>query len=682
MSSGCGDVLSLADLQTAKKHQIFEAEVITGKSGGVAGGADIDYATNAVTGQTQKTLPAVLRDLGFEPASFDFTTGGTLSSEDRNKAVLWPLSSGGDGAYYTWQGTLPKTIPASSTPSSSGGVGTGAWKALGDITLGGRLAGSDLGEGDALVAVKQPVADSVLRTQHDKNTDSYSVKDFGAVGDGAVDDTVAVQKALTWLSGGPNRTLHIPQGLFAVSALSVTFSGLSATNCRVVSEGAFKHLSSSGDMITVSGATYSSFEFNIIGNGYNELTIPNYQTADPAGAQQAIVFAGNRACKLKIRAVGYPGRVLRVKASGSVKQSFIDLDITTGNDTCGQAMYLQGTDAWGCISFAQTNWDYYGSVLDNITDVSVVYWEAGCKNRSAPVINFNSVVNSHVTTVAAGGAKMLINGGSGITIQKALLGESLDYAMEVIGAGEGQPKHQLTVHSMLAANTPTAAVRLSNAVGVTFNDYLFDGAGYGFMFYNLCRDIQINGHNRNSATAAFFGAESSTLENITIRGKFYTAGSSTFCDFTNSATANVWLIDTTAVTTGFYLRLKDNSNGVNVRGGNWSGTTFPMTSAINNTPRTIRDVTGISTRVTARALTIPSGSASGATVSLAHGLYKAPNEIFITVTDIANNVSAGSSTVLVRSIDSTNIVFKYSGAAALANALGFTITAKCEERSN
>ena len=79
MSSGCGDVLSLADLQTAKKHQIFEAEVITGKSGGVATGADIDYATNQVTGQTQKTLPAVLRDAGFSPVSWDFSTGGTLT---------------------------------------------------------------------------------------------------------------------------------------------------------------------------------------------------------------------------------------------------------------------------------------------------------------------------------------------------------------------------------------------------------------------------------------------------------------------------------------------------------------------------------------------------------------------------------------------------------------------------
>ena len=96
MSSGCGDVVSLESMQIARKHQIFEIEVITGKSGGVSGGADIDYATNAVTGQTQKTLPAVLRDVGFLPAGFDFSTGGTLSINDRNKSVLWPSSSGGD----------------------------------------------------------------------------------------------------------------------------------------------------------------------------------------------------------------------------------------------------------------------------------------------------------------------------------------------------------------------------------------------------------------------------------------------------------------------------------------------------------------------------------------------------------------------------------------------------------
>lgn len=135
MASGCGDVLSLNDLQVAKKHQIFEAEVITGKQGGVAGGADIDYATNQVTGQTQKTLPAVLRDAGFSPASFNFTTGGTLGINDANKAVLWPKEDGGDGNYYAWRGSLPKVIPAASTPLTTGGISDSAWVAFGDITF-------------------------------------------------------------------------------------------------------------------------------------------------------------------------------------------------------------------------------------------------------------------------------------------------------------------------------------------------------------------------------------------------------------------------------------------------------------------------------------------------------------------------------------------------------------------
>ncbi len=148
MSSGCGDVLSLEDLRIAKLHQLFEAEVITGKQGGVASGADIDYATNQVTGQTQKTMPAVLRDAGFSPASFTFTTGGTLSVSDANKAVLWPKTSGGDGNYYSWTGALPKVVPANSTPPSTGGVADGAWKAFGDITLEDRLANTG---GDKMV---------------------------------------------------------------------------------------------------------------------------------------------------------------------------------------------------------------------------------------------------------------------------------------------------------------------------------------------------------------------------------------------------------------------------------------------------------------------------------------------------------------------------------------------------
>lgn len=139
MSIGCGDVLSLEDLKTAKKHQLFEAEVITGRSGGVLTGASIDYATNQATGQTQKTMPAILRDIGFRPASFDFVSGGTIGVNDRDLAVLWPLP-GGDGDWYYWEGALPKVIPANSTPASTGGVADGAWRPIGDLPLRSELA--------------------------------------------------------------------------------------------------------------------------------------------------------------------------------------------------------------------------------------------------------------------------------------------------------------------------------------------------------------------------------------------------------------------------------------------------------------------------------------------------------------------------------------------------------------
>lgn len=156
MSSGCGDVLSLADLQTAKKHQIFEAEVITGKSGGVAGGASIDYATNTVTGQTQKTLPAILRDLGFEPTSFDFTTGGTLTVADRNKVVFDPVSS----TWYSWAGALPKVIPAGTNPLLDAN-----WRPQTDPDLRADLASTTINKGASLIGT---TSGDTVQTEIDK----------------------------------------------------------------------------------------------------------------------------------------------------------------------------------------------------------------------------------------------------------------------------------------------------------------------------------------------------------------------------------------------------------------------------------------------------------------------------------------------------------------------------------
>lgn len=47
-----------------------------------------------------------------------------------NEVLLWEE----DGEYYRWDGTLPKNVPAGSTPETSGGIGIGAWLSVGGAT--------------------------------------------------------------------------------------------------------------------------------------------------------------------------------------------------------------------------------------------------------------------------------------------------------------------------------------------------------------------------------------------------------------------------------------------------------------------------------------------------------------------------------------------------------------------
>lgn len=221
MSSGCGDVLSLEDLRIAKLHQTFEAEVITGKAGGIAGGVDIDYATNLVTGQVQKTLPAVLRDAGFRPASFTFTTGGTLGVNDADLAVLWPIADGGDGNYYAWKGSLPKTIPANSTPASTGGVSSSSWVAVSEAALRADLAKST---GATLVKNGNDTINNFLY---------HTPEEFTGTTDAALSSSLAATASdgrATWVKGNKSltSTVSVPANTKLLNDGTLSSSGTTA----------------------------------------------------------------------------------------------------------------------------------------------------------------------------------------------------------------------------------------------------------------------------------------------------------------------------------------------------------------------------------------------------------------------------------------------------------------------
>ncbi|WP_241696782.1 tail fiber/spike domain-containing protein [Citrobacter freundii] len=110
-----------------------------------------------------------------------FQAGATLTLSNQ---VLRDTSN---GEYYRWDGIFPKTVPAGSTPDSTGGVVTGAWVGVGDASL--RF---DLTKYGATV---DQIAHRV--------TTLKSFEEFGAVGDGVTDDTASMLASLEWLKDVP-----------------------------------------------------------------------------------------------------------------------------------------------------------------------------------------------------------------------------------------------------------------------------------------------------------------------------------------------------------------------------------------------------------------------------------------------------------------------------------------------
>jgi len=89
------------------------------------------------------------------------------------------------------------------------------------------------------VLVKNEGTDSVARNLQDKLNETVSVKDFGAVGDGTTDDTVAIQAAF---DSGYN--VNFPEGTYKVT------DNLTASNIKIVAINA---------EIKIDGATASTF---------------------------------------------------------------------------------------------------------------------------------------------------------------------------------------------------------------------------------------------------------------------------------------------------------------------------------------------------------------------------------------------------------------------------------------
>lgn len=532
-----------------------------------------------------------------------------------------------------------------------------------------KLASHTTGLGSSLVGMEGQgtVKDAI---------DWKTVDMFGAVGDGTTNDAAAIQAGLDWLKAANHRELRFnsEKSYRISSALSVDFGG-SILGSRIVMNGFLVPDTSVGDALTIQNAWYGDFLLKVKGAGVSvPSSLPDYNQADPSGAKQAFVINSCRGCKISVLGRSYPGRVLRTKSTSTVKLSFLNIDIRTSDvdSPCGQGMYLQGADsAFGVISSAQNQWDSYGSVLDSLTDITIVYWECSAATPGFnPAVTLKSLVTAHIDVLAVGqgagtATAVYVEGGTAITVNK-LFTTQCSTGLHIKGgtAGSSELNRQIFIASHNSYGSNVQALKLEGTTNIKIADYHYDSVGlYGIYFTGLIRGVELSGYIRNPTTHCLYGDATANLHRVFIGGRLYSASNITLVNFLNATLQYILFKDVTALTTGGVTLSIPSVNSITLDGGTWETTGATLWNnrpgVIVNTYRPLVESRGSSN--------FPSGSANGATVTINHGLGVDPTDIDLRWIQIP---TAGAELILTATT-STTFTVTLSALTALSTQVNF-----------
>ncbi|MDV0593217.1 MULTISPECIES: glycosyl hydrolase family 28-related protein [unclassified Enterobacter] len=190
-----------------------------------------------------------------------------------------PLTFTSRNQYIRYDGQYWKLNSATDVPFTTTGTDATSWASdvthfalIDGDTLRQELASSASGNGDALITVKQPYPNTVLRTQHDVNADYVNVKDWGAKGDGVTDDTAAIEAA--WLAVTSKGSKYFPQHSTGESILnwaSINGPKLYFPAGRYIYRGAGLNLNDTVNQVpfvAIKGESKSSVEIWLDGDMY------------------------------------------------------------------------------------------------------------------------------------------------------------------------------------------------------------------------------------------------------------------------------------------------------------------------------------------------------------------------------------------------------------------------------
>lgn len=260
----------------------------------------------------------------------DFTlTGSTLQ-----KLVVTPPLSGGETVLIRYAKALPSGIELAQnvtyTPPITA-VDTTVKGFLDDLQATGTSKGA------ALVRMIQDDANAVARTVQDKLRESKSIKDFGAIGDGITDDTLAVTKAMAFMAN-TGHGVHLPPGIYLCDPfvintqfydLQAMFTGDDRERCilrrRGTGAGPFIQLGDPLSTVYQSGVNFSGIQID-----------GGATTNGPAIAMYDVVRTSFHQCRFR-------GGSDAVKMYGGISVSFYD---------CVADLALRGMDITKFTSLA------------------------------------------------------------------------------------------------------------------------------------------------------------------------------------------------------------------------------------------------------------------------------------------------------------------------------------------